>query len=258
MLFRSLFSKIAKYVENSVVLRANSLVGVSPAISKVLKSVVGNENRVRTISNYSARQISNTDKKASRKYMGFNENSFLVLHTGNMGAKQGLENVIHAAKALTNEEYIEIVLLGHGNQEVSLKVLAEGMKNFRILPAVSEEDYSKLLSSADLLLVNERETQTDMSLPSKLTSYLFSNRPVIAAVPKNGATWNFLNGIAELVEAGNPTALAQKIVELSKNPNRLKELSDLGYKFAKENLDAEKGRQKYLDWVNDLLKLKSS
>ena len=49
-----------------------------------------------------------------------------------------------------------------------------------------------------------------------------------------------------------------KIEELSESPNRLKELSNLGYKFAKENLDAEKGRQKYVDWVNELLKLKSS
>ena len=68
----------------------------------------------------------------------------------------------------------------------------------------------------------------------------------------------FLEGIAELVEAGNPIALAQKIEELSKNPKRLKELSNLGYEFAKKNLDAEKGRQKYLDWVNALLKMKSS
>ena len=97
-----------------------------------------------------------------------------------------------------------------------------------------------------------------MSLPSKLTSYLFSGRPVLASVPPNGATWKFLDGIAELVEAGNPLALAQKIEGLRKNPKRLKELSDLGYKFAKENLDAEKGRQKYLDWVNELLKLQSS
>ena len=126
------------------------------------------------------------------------------------------------------------------------------------MPAVSEIEYSALLSAADLLLVNERKSQMDMSLPSKLSSYLASGKPVLASVPPGGATWKFLEGIAELVEAGNPMALAQKIIELSKNPKRLKELSDLGYKFAKENLDAEKGRQKYLDWVNELLKLKSS
>ena len=114
------------------------------------------------------------------------------------------------------------------------------------------------MSAADLLLVNERITQMDMSLPSKLTSYLSSGKPVLASVPPRGATWKFLEGIAELVEAGNPMALAMKIEELSKGPMRLKELSDLGHKFAKENLDAEIGRQKYLHWVNALLKMKSS
>ena len=84
-----------------------------------------------------------------------------------------------------------------------------------------------------------------------------SGKPVLASVPPQGATWKYLDGIAELVEAGDPMALARKIEELSKSPNRLKVTSDLGYKFAKENLDAEKGRQKYLNWVSELLKMKT-
>ena len=55
---------------------ANLLVGVSPAISRVLKSVVGKENRVSTISNNSVRKTNSADKKASIKYMGFNMNFF--------------------------------------------------------------------------------------------------------------------------------------------------------------------------------------
>ena len=71
-----LFSKIAQSLENSVVSGANLLVGVSPAISRVLKSVVGKENRVSTISNNSVRKTNSADKKASIKYMGFNMNFF--------------------------------------------------------------------------------------------------------------------------------------------------------------------------------------
>lgn len=43
-------------------------------------------------------------------------------------------------------------------------------------------------SGADLLLVNVRNTQMEMSLSSKLTSSLSSERPVLAVVPKVGAT----------------------------------------------------------------------
>jgi glycosyltransferase involved in cell wall biosynthesis len=109
------------------------------------------------------------------------------------------------------------------------------------------------LSAADLLLVNERSTQMEMSLPSKLTSYLYSERPVLAAVPRGGATWMFLDGVAELVEAGDPVALARKIEELSGQPEKLNDLARRGREFADANLSPEVGRKKYLDWVEGLI-----
>jgi len=96
----------------------------------------------------------------------------------------------------------------------------------------------------------------DMSLPSKLTSYLYSERPVLAAVPKGGATWKFLDGIAELVEAGKPFLLARAVEDLSQDPEKRKRLASRGLDFARKNLDAEIGRRKYLDWVNSLIQSK--
>ena len=251
-------SKMAVAIEGHVLRSATSLVLVSPAMHDAVMRLGVEDTRICQIPNYSARTLVTINKKLARIHLSWSESDFVVLHTGNMGAKQDLENVVRAAEILNDSSEIKIYLVGHGNQESKLKSLCRDKKNIFVMPAVSEEDYSALLSAADLLLVNERITQMDMSLPSKLTSYLSSGKPVLASVPPRGATWKFLDGIAELVEAGNPMALAQKIEELSKNPKRLNELSDLGYKFAKENLDAEKGRQKYLDWVNALLKMKPS
>ena len=76
---------------------------------------------------------------------------------------------------------------------------------------------------------------------------------MIAAVPRGGATWNYLDGIAELVEAGNPQFLAEKIEELVQNPSRCKYLAKLGLDFATQNLDSETGRSRYLKWVTDLV-----
>ena len=125
-----------------------------------------------------------------------------------------------------------------------------------ILPVVSVADCSALLLDPDLLLANERSSQTEMSLPSKLTSYLYGERPVIAAVPRGGATCKFLDGVAELVEAGDPVALARAIEELSKQPEKLADLAGRGRVFADANLDPEVGRKKYLDWVQKLIQSK--
>jgi len=135
----------------------------------------------------------------------------------------------------------------------NLKRICEGSENIAGMAAVADDQYSALLAAADLLLVNERSTQMEMSLPSKLTSYLYSERPVIAAVPRGGATWKFLDGVAELVEAGDPKALAKKIREVKADPKRCAELADKGSLFATRNLSPEVGRAKYLEWVGKLI-----
>jgi glycosyltransferase involved in cell wall biosynthesis len=249
----ALISKIALFVEGRALHAADSLVVVSPAMQDVVVGLSVESRRINQILNYSARTIANEDKTGVRRKFGWATENFIVIHTGNMGAKQDLENVVKAADALTGESKIKIYLVGHGNQENSLKALCNGKSNIAVMPAVSADDYSLLLSAADLLLVNERSTQMEMSLPSKLTSYLYSQRPVLAAVPRGGATWKFLDGVAELVEAADPKTLAKKIEELSHNQIRLGELAKLGSEFAKKHLDPEVGRAKYLRWVEDLI-----
>lgn len=252
----AIISKIALFVEGRVLHGAKSLVVVSPAMRDVVVGLRVPSERVIQITNYSARAINEVEKNFARARFGWGSEDFVVIHTGNMGAKQDLENVVSAAEILAPNAYVKIYLVGHGNQEEALKRLCDGKSNILVLPAVSDEDYSALLSAADLLLVNERSTQMEMSLPSKLTSYLYSNRPVIAAVPRNGATWKFLEGVASLVEAGNPTALAERIVELSRDSDQLEELASKGLQFANANLEPSVGRRKYIDWVDSLIKVK--
>jgi glycosyltransferase involved in cell wall biosynthesis len=252
----ALISKVAHAVEGSALKAADGLVVVSPAMRDVVIGLGVRESRISPILNYSARTIVSVNREQSRSKFGWNEHDFVVVHTGNMGAKQDLENVVTAADSLPTKSKIKIFLVGHGNQESNLRSLCIGKGNISVLPAVSEKDYSDLLSAADLLLVNERRTQMEMSLPSKLTSYLYTQRPVVAAVPRNGATWNFLTGIAELVDAGKPEYLANAIEELSRNPAKRFELATKGFLFARAHLDPEIGRQKYLDWVENLIESK--
>jgi glycosyltransferase involved in cell wall biosynthesis len=251
-----LIAKLVTKIERTILESAKGIVAISQMMSDVIVGMGIKESKVTNILIYSANPVTPIDKKIARTKFGWNAGDFVVLHTGNMGAKQDLENVVRAAQSLDGYSRIKIYLVGHGNQENNLKILCEDIRNISVMAAVSDEDYSALLSAADLLLINERTTQMEMSLPSKLTSYLYSERPVLAAVPRGGATWKFLDGVAELVQAGDPTALASKIEELSRNQNRLDELAKLGLEFAVKNLDPIVGRSKYLDWVEKLIQSK--
>ena len=249
----AVISKIAHAVEGRALHGADSLVVVSPAMRDVVAGLGVPESRITQITNYSARAIASVDKASARSKFKWTAEDFVVIHTGNLGAKQDLENVVRAADAIHTDSMIKIYLVGHGNQDANLKALCAGKNNIAVMPAVSDSDYSALLSAADLLLVNERPTQMEMSLPSKLTSYLYSERPVIAAVPRGGATWKFLDGIAELVDAGNPKALADSIIKLQNDSAKMEKLAKDGLAFAKANLEPSVGRAKYSEWVQKLL-----
>ena len=117
------------------------------------------------------------------------------------------------------------------------------------IPAVKEKDFPNVLGGADLLLVSERASQLEMSLPSKLTSYFFSNRPVIASVPIDGATAQYLEGLAQIVPAENPKLLAKAIMYMKLNQTHGSLLAAKALAYAHLNLTRDNGRQRYVDWI---------
>ena len=64
------------------------------------------------------------------------------------------------------------------------------------------------MQASDVLLVNQRASVTNMSLPSKLTSYFASGRPVIAAVSADSETaWEIeASGAGLVVPPADPPA----------------------------------------------------
>ena len=72
-----------------------------------------------------------------------------------------------------------------------------------------------------MLLVHERSTVRDMSLPSKLTSYFAAGRPVVAMVRRDSATAAELerSGAGMVVDHTHPADLAVALNELQSNPS---------------------------------------
>jgi colanic acid biosynthesis glycosyl transferase WcaI len=250
----ALVGLIAEWIELRALKKTDAIVVVSESMKLALVNSGIPDTKITLIPNYSVKNLKPLDKKIARKRLGWPESEFFAVHTGNMGAKQDLGNLVEAAKRLPAGMSFKII--GHGNQENKLKNMAAGVSAVDILPAVSDEDYPWVLAAADVLLVNERSSQLDMSLPSKLTSYLFSGRPVLAAVPSGGATAKYLSGIAEIVPAGSPLEVVHALIELRKDATKREMLAQKGITFAQENLSAAAGRAKYLEWVRKLQEIK--
>ena len=179
------------------------------------------------------------DRDTARAELGWEASDFVVLHAGNMGLKQGLENVVRAAEiASAARSRVRFVLLGDGNQRDHLATLAAGVPNISMIGSLADDEFRKALSSADALLVNERPGVAGLAVPSKLTSYFTTGLPVIGATDAGSVTESevLLAGAGPVVSAGDPQALFAAAVELAEDPENARAMGARGRAFREQRL----------------------
>ena len=84
-------------------------------------------------------------------------------------------------------ELVLFVLMGSGNHSAELEAMGTN-RSLQIVDPLPPESFPATLHAADILLVNERSGVTEMSVPSKLTSYFATGRPIIAATDAGSVT----------------------------------------------------------------------
>jgi glycosyltransferase involved in cell wall biosynthesis len=179
-----------------------------------------------------------------RARFGWSDGRQVALHAGNIGLKQGLEQVVDAARlAKDRGEPVRFVFSGGGSQEDAIQVAASGLDNLQFLGVQPEGMHASLLAAADVLLLSERSTQVDMSLPSKLTSYYAAGRPIVAAVGMAGASAEEVrrSGSGLVVPAGQPEAILDALSQLRSEPDLASRLGRAGRSYGASHASASSG-----------------
>ncbi|MHC1560641.1 glycosyltransferase family 4 protein [Actinomycetospora sp. C-140] len=216
---------------------------------------------VSVIPNWSHVGVGAGDRATTRRSLGWRDDETVVLHAGNMGLKQGLDNVVDTARLADHEgSAARFVLLGDGNQRAALRERAAGVERVQFLDPLPEDRFPDALAAADILLVNEATTVAEMSAPSKLTSYFTAGRPVVAA------TWERSAAAAEIcrsggglrVDPGRPQDLLDAVRGVAGDPARAEALAAAGRAYAQEHLGAAAAHREYQRWVEDLAASRAS
>lgn len=98
----------------------------------------------------------------------------VVLYSGNMGEKQGLDTLIEVAELLREQKNIHFVLVGSGAGKDKLinMVADKQLENVKFFPLQPYDRLSALLAMADVHLVLQKKSASDLVMPSKLTGIL--------------------------------------------------------------------------------------
>jgi glycosyltransferase involved in cell wall biosynthesis len=198
---------------------------------------------------------------AIRARFGWTDGRQVVLHAGNMGVMQGLEQVVVAARAAAaNGDPVRFVLSGDGNQADVIRSASQGLDNVSMIGMQPDGVHASMLAAADVLLLSERQTSIDMSLPSKLTSYFAAGRPIVAAVPPGGSSAREVSrsGAGLVVPAADPVALLAALGRLRSEPDLVQELSSAGPAFARSHTSADACLARGMAFVDAIAGLDSS
>lgn len=170
-------------IEGWVARQAEAIAIIAEGFRSPLEGMGVEPDRIHRVRNWTHISPPTMSQAEARQALGLPLDKTICMHAGNMGLKQGLENVIDAARLAQNDApELYFVLMGDGSQRAPLEKRAQGLRNVRFLDPVDGEMFPNALYAADILLINQLGTVIDMSLPSKLTSYLAVGRPVVAAV----------------------------------------------------------------------------
>lgn len=249
--------KAAAAVESKILRSTDGVAAIHDRFKSHMVDALGVEPaRVQVIRNWTHLPESPTTGISDmRSRLGWKANDIVVLHAGNMGKKQGLENVVEAARiADARHSAVRFVLMGDGNQRRRLQALASGISRVEFMDSLPDAEFQLALAAADFLLVNELPGVKDMAVPSKLTSYFNAAVPVIAATDRSSVTAFEVehSGGGVRVDAANPTALVEAAEALASEPAASSRLAENGLRFRHETLSESAAIAKYDEFITSL------
>ena len=167
------------------------------------------------------------------------EHATVLLYSGNMGKKQGLELVIAAAKRLCGRKDLFFVLCGDGVVRAELEHLSVECSNILFLPLQPIRKLNELLNMADVHLLPQRAGAEDLVMPSKLTNMLASGRPVIATARSGSQVESVVSKTGGVVEPGDLDGFVKTIEKFADDPALRRRLGQKGREYAAQHLGKE-------------------
>ncbi len=181
----------------------------------------------------------------------------LVLYSGNMGRKQGLEIVIEAAKIIGSKHELDLgitfLLCGDGSVRSQLEDKANGLANVKFLPLQPLENLNNLLNMADIHLLPQRADAADLVMPSKLGGILACGGAVIATAHAHTEVANVVSDAGGIVSVPEDAEqLANHILLLAQNSGDRQLMKQQARAYAVKNLSKERILENVHEYMHQL------
>ena len=255
LLFKKLIFRLLLPIDKNIQKNSFKVITISPKMKNLLlKTRDLEEHKVDVVYNWQNEEMFKAYKSSERKEPRTSRFTFMFL--GNLNRTAAIDVLISAFK-INGIENSRLVIAGTGSERDMLINLAGNKQGINIefwdapiirVPEI--QDY------ADVLLLTLKKDAAQFALPSKLGSYMFSAKPIIACVDEDSDTANVIKqaNCGWVVPPENIVELASKMkTVVSYSKDALQGYGRNGYKYAMENFSKKENLKKIVTIITCLI-----
>jgi colanic acid biosynthesis glycosyl transferase WcaI len=191
------------------------------------------------------------NKALLKPEFGFKPTDKIILYSGAIGEKQGLEAILEAANQYRNREDLKFIICGSGPYKETLQKIANtlNLENVFFLPLQPFEKFNQFLNMADVHLVIQKANASDLVMPSKLTTILAVGGLALITANEDSGLHTLVkqHGIGLLVDAENQQALNIGIETATTSENGF--IMHNARAYAEQYLSIEKVMQSFVEAI---------
>jgi colanic acid biosynthesis glycosyl transferase WcaI len=155
-----------------------------------------------------------------RQELGIAPDQIVLMYSGSMNKKQGLELLVKAIAQLADLPQLVWLLAGEGPTKADLVRATERFSQVMHLPLQPAERMNDWLNAADIHLLPQKAGAADLVLPSKLLGMLASGRPVVATSTPGSELAELASEAGACTAPGDAAAFAAALRQLISDPQQ--------------------------------------
>ena len=183
------------------------------------------------------------------------DGTFLVTYAGALGAANDIPVVLEAARVLSNNRNIHLLLVGDGKERANLESLAREWKlgNVTFTGALPKKEMPAILAASDACLaILKNIPMFKTTYPNKVFDYMAAARPTILAID------GVIREVVEKAEGGifvppgNAKALADAIASLEKDRIKANAMGEAARAYVVAHFDRERQAKEFVSLLKNL------
>ena len=238
----SLIGSYYEMLEKSLVQQSNRVVLISDDFVPLMNTWRVGPEKVKIIPNWSPLNEIVPQPKDNLWARNFGlEDKFCFVYSGILGLKHNPEIFLNLASAFKDclDSRVVVIAEGPGAEWLKDQKKVRGLDNLVLLNYQPYDLLSSVLGTADVLVAVLGQDAGAYSVPSKVLTYLCTNRPLLLSVPLQNLAARMIeeNRAGLVAPAGDNEAFVESAFRLYRDSEMRQEMGGNGIKYARNQFD---------------------